>query len=183
MPTPPDFTAYTPLAAATLNKVGLWLVKSQTVGSGVASVVVTSAFNSDFDNYLITYTGGTGSSGGAQLRIAFNVDTANNYYSNTIHQTAGVATVVGSAFGPLTGFAVIGYVDTGDFSLLLNVNNPNKALNTSMSASFTCLGGSSRTGTSGGWSIATGANTGFTFYPSAGTLTGGTICVYGYNNG
>jgi hypothetical protein len=182
MPTPPDFTAYTPLAAASLNKVGLWLVKTQTVGSGVASVTVTGAFSSDYNNYFVTWTGGTGSVGGAQLRIAFNVDTANNYYSNIITQTAGLAAVNGQAFGALVGFTVVGYVDTGDTSVSLTINNPNRTLNTNFYGSFNCLGGSSQVGTVGGWSIATGANTGFTLYPSSGTMTGGTIRVYGYRN-
>ena len=178
----PVFASGDVLNASDMNGVGLWLVKSQAVGTGVASAVVTGAFSSDYDNYIVTYTGGVASSSGAQLRLALNVDTGNNYYSNTIHQTAGVATVVGSAFGALTGFTVVGYVDTGDFSLVMNINNPNKTLNTNFFGSFNCLGASSRTGTMGGWSIATGANTGFTYYPSAGTLTGGTIRIYGIRN-
>ena len=170
------------LNASEMNAVGLWLVKSQTVGTGVAGVIVTGAFSSDYDNYVVTYTGGVASVGGAQLRLALNVDTGNNYYSNTIHQTAGVSTVVGSAFGALVGFTVVGYVDTGDFSLVMNINNPNRALNTNFFGSFNCLGGSSRTGTMGGWSISSAQNTGFTYYPSSGTLTGGTIRVYGIRN-
>ena len=178
----PVFASGDVLNASDMNAVGLWLVKSQTVGSGVASVVVTGAFSSSYKNYLVKYTGGVASSGGAQLRIAFNVDTTNSYYSNIITQTAGLATVNGQAFGALTGFTVVGYVDTGDFSCALNINNPNQALNTNFYGSFNCLGGSSQVGTVGGWSISTGANTGFTFYPSAGTLTGGTISVYGIRN-
>jgi len=178
----PSFTTGEVLRAADMNAVGLWLVKSQAVGTAAPSAVVTGAFSSDYDNYIVTYTGGVASITGAQLRLALNVDTGNNYYSNTIHQTAGVATVVGSAFGALTGFTVVGYVDTGDFSLVMNINNPNRALNTNFFGSFNCLGASSRTGTMGGWSIATGANTGFTYYPSSGTLTGGTIRVYGIRN-
>ena len=178
----PTFNNGDVLPASDLNAIGLWLVKTQTVGTGVASAIVTGAFSSTYDNYIVTYTGGVASVGGAQLRLALNVDTGNNYYSNTIHQTAGVSAVVGSAFGALTGFTVVGYVDTGDFSLTMNINNPNRALNTNFFGSFNCLGGSSRTGTMGGWSIATGANTGFTLYPSSGTLTGGTIRVYGIRN-
>lgn len=178
----PTFSVGEVLRAQDMNAVGLWLVKSQTVGSGVASVVVTGAFSSDYNNYFVTWTGGTGSVGGAQLRIAFNVDTANNYYSNIITQTAGLAAVNGQAFGALVGFTVVGYVDTGDTSISLTINNPNRALNTNFYGSFNCLGGSSQVGTVGGWSIGTGANTGFTFYPSSGTLTGGTIRVYGFRN-
>ncbi len=178
----PVFASGDVLNASDMNGVGLWLVKSQTVGTGVASVVVTGAFSSDYNNYFVTWTAGTGSVGGAQLRIAFNVDTGNNYYSNIITQTAGLAAVNGQAFGALVGFTVVGYVDTGDTSLSLTINNPNRALNTNFYGSFNCLGGSSQVGTVGGWSIGTGANTGFTFYPSSGTISGGTIRVYGFRN-
>jgi hypothetical protein len=178
----PVFASGDVLNASDMNGVGLWLVKSQTVGTGVSSVTVSSCFSSDYDNYLVTYTGAVASSSGAQLRMYLSNDTGNNYYSNLIHQTAGVATVVGTAFGPLTGFTVVGTVDTGDFSLFMNINNPNRALNTNFFGSYNCLGASSRVGTMGGWSIATGTNTGFNFTVSAGTFTGGTIRVYGYRN-
>jgi hypothetical protein len=178
----PNFNVGETLRAADMNAVGLWLVKTQTVGTAAPSAVVTGAFSADYNNYLVTYTGGVASAGGAQLRIAFNVDTANNYYSNIITQTAGLAAVNGQAFGALTGFTVVGYVDTGDFSCSLTINNPNTTINTNFYGSFNCLGGSSQVGTVGGWSIGTGANTGFTFYPSSGTLTGGTIRVYGFRN-
>jgi hypothetical protein len=182
MASPPVFTVGQTLTSAAMNQVGLWLVKTQTVPAGSPSAVVTGAFSSDFNNYFVTWTGGTGSIGGAQLRIAFNVDTANNYYSNIITQTAGLAAVNGQAFGALVGFTVVGYVDTGDTSCSLTINNPNRALNTNFYGSFNCLGGSSQVGTVGGWSIGTGANTGFTFYPSSGTISGGTIRVYGFRN-
>jgi hypothetical protein len=182
MATPPTFSAGAVLTAAQMNQLGLFLIKSQVVGAASLSAVVTDAFSSDYNNYFVTWTGGTGSVGGAQLRIAFNVDTANNYYSNIITQTAGLAAVNGQAFGALTGFTVVGYVDTGDTSLSLTINNPNRTLNTNFYGSFNCLGGSSQVGTVGGWSIATGANTGFTLYPSSGTISGGTVRVYGYRN-
>jgi hypothetical protein len=182
MATPPTFSVGATLTAAQMNAVGLWLVKSQTVPAGAPSAVVTGAFSSDYDNYFVTWTGGKGSVAGAQVRIAFNVDTAVSYYSNVITQTAGVATVNGQAFGALTGFTVVGYIDTGDVSCSLTINSPNKALNTNFYGSFNCLGGSSQLGTVGGWVIGTGANTGFTLYPSSGTITGGTVRVYGFRN-
>lgn len=182
MATPPTFSSGAILTAAQMNSVGLWLVKTQTVGTTVSTAPVTGAFSADYNNYFVTWTGGTGSVGGAQLRIAFNVDTASNYYSNIITQTAGVATVNGQAFGALVGFTVVGYVDTGDTSCSLTINNPNRALNTNFYGSFNCLGASSQVGTVGGWSVGTGANTGFTLFPSSGTISGGTICVYGFRN-
>jgi hypothetical protein len=178
----PDFSPGEVLTAAAMDSIGLWLVKTQAVGAGALSAVVTGAFSSDYNNYFVTWTGGAGSVSGAQLRIAFNVDTANNYYSNIITQTAGLSAVNGQAFGALTGFTVVGYVDTGDTSCSLTINNPNTARDTNFYGSFNCLGGSSQVGTVGGWSIGTGANTGFTLFPSSGTISGGTVRVYGYRN-
>jgi hypothetical protein len=41
MATPPDFSSGAVLTAAQMNSVGLWLVKTQTVGTAVSSVAVT----------------------------------------------------------------------------------------------------------------------------------------------
>ncbi len=46
----PSFSAGDILTAADMNAVGLWLVKTQTVGTAVASVTVTDAFSSTYDN-------------------------------------------------------------------------------------------------------------------------------------
>ena len=56
----PTFTNGQVLPASDLNAIGLWLVKSQTVGTGVSSVTVSNAFSADFDNYRIIYSGGVG---------------------------------------------------------------------------------------------------------------------------
>ena len=61
MATPPTFSSGAVLTAAQMNSVGMWLVKTQTVGTAVSSVTVTGAFSADYDNYLILMSGGTGS--------------------------------------------------------------------------------------------------------------------------
>ena len=59
------FTANSVLTAADTNTYlansGLVYVTSQTVGTAVASVTVSSAFNSSFDSYKIVYAGDGGS--------------------------------------------------------------------------------------------------------------------------
>jgi hypothetical protein len=45
MATPPDFSSGAVLTAAQMNSVGLWLVKTQTVGTTVSSVAVTGDEN------------------------------------------------------------------------------------------------------------------------------------------
>ena len=62
-----------------LNNGGLVYVKSQTIGSAVSSINVTSAFDSTYDIYAITVTGGAGSTPAAwTLRLGA---TATNYYN------------------------------------------------------------------------------------------------------
>jgi len=57
MPTPPDFTAGTALAAASLNKIGLWEVASKTFTSTSSAQQIDSCFTSSFDNYRVTFKG------------------------------------------------------------------------------------------------------------------------------
>ena len=52
MATPPTFSSGSVLTAAQMNAVGLWLVKTQTVGTAVSSVSVTDVFSSNYDNNL-----------------------------------------------------------------------------------------------------------------------------------
>ena len=52
----PVFATGDVLNASDMNAVGLWLVKTQTIGSGVGSVAVTGAFSADYDNYKIIVT-------------------------------------------------------------------------------------------------------------------------------
>ena len=55
----PVFASGDVLNASDMNGVGLWLVKTQVIGTAVSSVTVTSAFTTDYDQYMITVTGGT----------------------------------------------------------------------------------------------------------------------------
>ena len=57
----PSFSAGEVFRAQDANAVGLWLVKSQTIGTGVSSVTVTDAFSADYDSYKIVISGGVGS--------------------------------------------------------------------------------------------------------------------------
>ena len=52
----PVFTSGEILTAANMNQVGMWLLKTQTIGSGVGSVSVTSVFSSSYDNYRVVFT-------------------------------------------------------------------------------------------------------------------------------
>jgi len=65
-----------------LANSGLVYIKQQTVGNAVASVTVSDAFSSTYDNYKITYTGGASSGGGA-LKLTLGA-TVTGYYGALI---------------------------------------------------------------------------------------------------
>lgn len=76
------------LARAVNDKMGLFLVKSQAVGSTpVASVTVNDAFSALYDNYRITYIGGNQSGSNAMfLRLG---GSTTGYYGNLLFNDLG----------------------------------------------------------------------------------------------
>lgn len=170
------------LTAADLNAyAGLVLVKTQTVGTGVSSVTVTNAFSSTFDNYRITYNGGVASTGGNWLTVKFATSHTNGYYgavwditwtnttySQGVNNGAGVlvARTDTSASRMATSFDVFGpYLASGSTPLI-------------------GMGHGYLSYQSWSYEYAPAVSlTDIVFGVTAGTFTGGTIRVYGYNNG
>lgn len=175
MATPPDFSSGAVLTAAQMNSVGCWLVKTQTVGTGVSSVTVTGAFSADYDNYLITDTGGAMSSDTA-YRLTF--DSANTQYYYTM------------IYGSFAGGAV--NLAAGNNDVLINyaggsaTRNGHIEVQSPFAVSNTEIRARVRYATIYGTTVALHASptsfTSFTITPAAGTMTGGTIRVYGYRN-
>jgi len=91
----PSFNVGEVLTAADMNAVGLWLVKTQTIGTSVSSVQVTSAFSANYDNYLIILAGGSGTQAGLRMTLGA---TTTGYYSHTVYNVYTTNTVLG--FGP-----------------------------------------------------------------------------------
>ena len=116
----PVFATGDVLNASDMNAVGMWLVKSQTVGSGVSSVTVTGAFSSDYDNYRIVYANAIGSSIdwlNMTLNGASGVSYTWGHYFIQIGVTAG-STTSGGATSWRT--AVMG----NRFQVIIDVCNP-----------------------------------------------------------
>ncbi len=167
------------LTAADLNQSsGLVLVKSQTIGSGVSSVTVTDAFSATFDHYLVTVRYDSAS---VNAVMSVRLDGSTSNYKWSYVRTAWNATVSGNGNGSATevGFAG-GQVTTGA-SYAIPIHGPFLAEATTFgpiawvdSGSGACTVGLHTNATS---------YTGFVISPSAGTISGGAIRVYGYNNG
>ena len=149
-----------------------------TIGSANTAVTVSNAFSADYDNYLITVSGGVGSTS-AELRITFNAGTqTNNYFHGGVVYVYGAAgATFETANGVTTGIR-IGESQATLYSIKAMIFTP--FLTTQTTVDSQCSGRLIGSNRSGFYNQAV-SNTGFTLTPSSGTLTGGTIRVYGYN--
>jgi hypothetical protein len=173
----PVFASGDVLNASDMNAVGMWLVKSVTVGAGVTTIPVTGAFSADYENYLITYTGGTGS-GTADISLQLTGGTGSDYDTGLTYTSSGWG---GSTpnFASTTGtsFAWCGNVQTQGSTSFITILKPFLAQWTLMTSQFWSSGP--------GWSqgrhkLAT-SYTGFSLIIGGGlNTTGGTVRVYGY---
>jgi hypothetical protein len=153
----------------------LVFIKSQTVGSTVSSVEVTGAFSSTYDNYLIHWNGGVTSASVTDIKLTlgattsgYSFATVNGYYDGS---TPNVSRISNGAY---VGFT------TGSSSIAQGealIQSPNLAKITSF-RTYTTQGGAGSS--TSGFLNDTTQYTAFTFTPASGTITGGTIYVYGY---
>jgi hypothetical protein len=159
---------------------GLTLVKSQTIGSAVSSVTVTDAFSSTYDNYMVTISGGAGStSGGLKLQLG---STVTGYYTWLLYGSYTGATVNGFNQNNTTFAGDFGYTSANGHTGVANILSPNLAARTSWSMAFAAQDTTYYAGWVNGFVNNTTQYTAFTLTTGSGTITGGTIRVYGYQN-
>jgi hypothetical protein len=157
---------------------GLTLVKTQTIGSAVTSVVVNDAFSADYDDYKVTITGGVGS---AQANLTLSVGTATTaYYSNLVHANYGASTPLSVGNSNGTNFPYVGASGTNNLNGTIEIQHPFLTQQTSVFALIARFGTGAFSGISSGFQQTVASHTGFTIGVDSGTLTGGTIRVYGY---
>jgi len=174
----PTFNSGDVLTAAEMNAVGLWLVKTQTIGTGVSSVAVTGAFSSDYDNYLVTVAGGTHSTGSQVFNLQMGATVTGYYYSLTYSAYNITPNAAGGI--NLAKWDYAGAANTTGLAARIDINSPFLSKPTTFSA--TVPNHTNYAGTCAGLLNNTTSYTGFTLGLSAGTMTGGTIRIYGYRN-
>ena len=179
------YTAGEVLTAASLNSNltaagGLQFIKSQTIGSGVSSVTVTGAFSTTYDNYKIIVSGGVASTTNT-LNMTLGSTTTGYGRLQALYAYNTTALTIdqdnfASPFVPVVGGSVNG------LSGSIEVFNPFTASATSFYASLQSLIASGAFGvrTAFGALLNTTSYTAFTLTTNTGTVTGGTISVYGY---
>lgn len=160
-----------------LANSGLVYVTQVTVGSGVSSVTVSNCFSSTYDNYQIVYTGGTGSAS-ADISLQLSGATGSDYDTGLYYASWGVSTPT-VAFTTATSFAWAGSTQTTGSSMYCTILRPYLAQYTVISSQFWSGG----IGWSQGRHKQNTSYTGFVVSCGAGTMTGGTITVYGYRKG
>lgn len=172
-----DSTASTGIKWATpaTPASGLTLAKTQTIGSAVSSVTVSDAFSSTYDAYKVVITGGAAD---ASREIVLTLGSTTSGYKwtilvNTYNNT--LTTVGSSSDSSISVFRAT----TSGINIEFDVLSPNLAKNTAVTG---------MTVDNGQWNFVNGVvpnttqYTAFTLTTNSGTLTGGTIRVYGYQN-
>lgn len=177
MATPPTFTTGAILTAAQMNTIGLFLVKTQTVGSAVTSVTVTSCFSADYDNYRVVISGVDFSSTAISWQLRVGGATADYYGSSyyDLYTGAGTGTLRTNAGGSL----YFGVSDGDNASATFDVCRPYLTTITTFQGNFY---GSGYSGWASGSHAANTSHTSLTLIAPSGTMTGGTIKIYGYRN-
>ena len=171
----PTFTNGQVLPASDLNAIGLWLVKSQTVGTGVSSVTVSSAFSADYDAYKVVYVGGVGSTA-LNINMTLGASAA-NYSMALPYVTYGAGVASGTSIAGGTSWALMGTATANSASLDVDLFAPFLSQYTRALGIYVS---DTEAGTYAGIHKTAVSYTAFTLTASTGTLTGGTISVYGY---
>mgnify|MGYP006278462453 CR=1 FL=1 len=165
--------------SAWITQNGLQLITAQTIGSAVSSVTVSNCFSATYDNYKIIVSGGAASTG-TTMRMTLGSTAAGYYYG-------GYYSALNSASN--------GQGYEGNVAYWQNVKITTNGLNASMElyspylSARTMMWSTTIDATSSGYiqhmagflDNAT-SYTSFTLTTASGTVTGGTIRVYGIAN-
>ena len=166
---------------AVTTEPALVLVKTQTIGTTVSSVEVTSAFSATYDKYLISISDGV-ASGNTAVNLTLG-STATGYYYAANYVTYNGASGVFSGAND-TALKECLYASANAINCHITINNPYLSKRTffnyeTSGAQTSAVNLSTR---GGGYLDNATSYTAFTLTTVAGTLTGGTIRVYGYRN-
>jgi hypothetical protein len=150
-----------------------------TVGSAVSSVVIANAFSSTYDNYRIMYIGGSAS---AQNDLSLKLgSTTSGYYLTMIYKDYGGGGVTGQAVNNGSQWTYVGAQDNPN-QAVVDLGNPFNAIQTTVFGNYIGAQSGRVGGVINGFLNNTTSYSAFTIGAGSGTITGGTIRVYGYRN-
>ncbi|MGL4268030.1 MAG: hypothetical protein ACRCR7_13015 [Weissella cibaria] len=182
------YTAGEVLTASSLNANfsfaasggGLTLISSTTIGTTVSSVTVSNAFSSTYDNYKIYLNGGVASAG---ITISLKLGTtATGYYSFGSYGFATGTSLTGLNANNATSWGACWAGETTNLSGFCELYSPNLAKSTGIQSWRPAHAAGTAQYVFVGFESSTTQHTAFTVTADSGTMTGGTIRVYGYKN-
>ena len=155
----------------------LKLIKKQVIGTTVSTVNVTGAFSATYPAYKIIISGGSNSAG-TNITLKLGASTTGYYYSGFLmnYSTGSTSTLIGSN---QSTFLYAGYGSTLMRTMDVDLINAGTADYTIYQSKYTAT--ADATYQQGVHQVAT-AYTDFTITSASGTMTGGTIYVYGYGS-
>jgi hypothetical protein len=161
---------YTGAAWASLP-ASLVLVKAVTVGTAVSTIPITGAFSSTYDNYRITYSGGTASTNSNMYLILGAASASYFGAAQVVTYSSGASSNLND--NNVSRFNYIGQSNNVSFEIM----NPFLSRNTNVFGSFFTT---TQSGSYSGQHNVSTSFTDFTLGMTTGNLTGGTVYVYGY---
>ena len=184
------YTAGEVLTASSLNanlsfastNGGLVLISATTIGTTVSSVTVSSAFSATYDAYKIVLTGGICSANNAGLVMTLGAS-ATTYSGAFIYYASNGSTVTPGTPNALsigtTSWQNIGTGSTSVNAMCMEIQNPFLTTFTyTQHSNFDTVNNLIKLGF--GVHSSNTSFTAFTIATATGTMTGGTIAVYGY---
>jgi len=158
---------------------GMTLVSATTIGTTVGTVVIAGAFSSTYDNYKIVLSGGT-SSAVVTIGMQLGATTTGYYGSFVRYDYSGSSSI--ATDNNAAQFTRFGFGNTNGLIGVCDLFAPNLAKNTFLAGGVAYSATTNGAGAYHAYLDDTTQYTAFTLTPSGGTLTGGTIRVYGYSN-
>jgi len=172
-----DGAAWATVGPATAG--ALVLISATTIGTTVGSVTVSNAFSATYDNYKIILSGGVGTADPEVIYFTLGATAAGYYSARTGRTFANTDASNALANG---AYWYAGGITPQSLSLSMELFNPFLADQTSFTGSYVYLNTTGQTMNAGGYLNNTTSYSAFTLTAGSGTLTGGTIRVYGYAN-
>ena len=172
-------TTYAPVAAG-----GLVLLNTTTIGSAVSSASISDVFSATYTNYRVIVKPNAYSTSDVlkmRFRVSGTDNTSSNYrYGGTSFHTSfdpyydanyGTTSIVLHRYGRANGT-----------HLVMDIMSPFETNYTTLTSTSAEVGTGPRLNNLAGGFLSTTSFTGFTIFPDGGTITGGTIKVYGYKD-
>lgn len=151
-----------------------------TIGSAQSTVTVNGVYSTTFNAYKILIVGSSASASANNVYYKQGGSTGATYYSNGYYMSAGSTVVNGMMTNAASTGIIIALTSNTFWSSTFEVHNPFATAATTLTGQ---AAGSAYASTTSGYDSNAASSTSFSLTLSAGTITGGTIMIYGFRVG